>query len=88
MSLDLNISPYLDYSKKLILKKRKGVGGTMFCHQENNCYFAEYGFTDLVLLKASLIHYLIKDRAIIGFLNFESIQETDDIGTARFRLIT
>ncbi len=58
---DNSFSAYYNLSLQLKNKPRKGYG-TMFRHQlETFAILMEYGFTDMVLLKASLIHDLVED---------------------------
>ena len=75
--LDGNFRPYLEYALMLTKIKRKGLGN-MFRHQiETMAILLEYGYTDTVLLKASLIHDFIEDAQKIDFRNTEKIKTLD-----------
>jgi (p)ppGpp synthase/HD superfamily hydrolase len=59
---DLNIAPYVQLAYPLIDKQRK-MGGNMFRHcMSVFSVLIDYGYTDKVLLKASVIHDLIEDE--------------------------
>jgi len=78
---------YLPYSLKLKAKPRRG-GGNMFRHQmETFAVLLEYGYTDPVLLKASLIHDLIEDGEEIGFTRYEEIKALDADGPEVLALV-
>lgn len=73
-----SLHPYINLSLQLKQKLRKGYG-TMFRHQlETFAILLEYGFTDSVLLKASLLHDLIEDVKDINENNIVQIDEEGD----------
>lgn len=73
----LLLTDYFNFSLKLVDKKRKGTGN-MYRHQvETFAILLEYGYTDTVLLKASLIHDIIED---IPSFNTNEIIEKDQDG--------
>jgi (p)ppGpp synthase/HD superfamily hydrolase len=85
--MDINIWPYIDLSRSLITKKRKG-NGNMFRHQvETFAILLEYGYADPVLLKASLIHDLFEDGNKVGFYDFGSVINIDKDGKAVYDLV-
>lgn len=58
---DLYLAPYVQISTALIGKERRS-GGNMFRHQMDTfAILLDYGYTDSVLLKASLIHDVVED---------------------------
>ncbi|MBQ5781704.1 MAG: hypothetical protein IIW10_07155 [Spirochaetaceae bacterium] len=58
---DLYLAPYVQISTTLIGKERRS-GGNMFRHQMDTfAILLDYGYTDSVLLKASLIHDVVED---------------------------
>lgn len=82
-----DIRPYLSYSQLLTAKPRRG-GGNMFRHQmETLAILLEYGYTQPVLLKASLIHDLIEDGEEISFSAFDEIADIDNDGAAVLALV-
>ncbi len=57
----LTLAPYIQLSIALIDKPRKCLGN-IFRHQHATfCILIDYGYTDHILLKASIIHDLIED---------------------------
>ena len=85
--MDINIWPYIDLSRSLIIKKRKG-NGNMFRHQvETFAILLEYGYDDPVLLKAALIHDLFEDGHKVGFYDFSSVINTDEDGKEVYDLV-
>jgi (p)ppGpp synthase/HD superfamily hydrolase len=79
--------PYLELSRILSHKKRKGTGN-MFRHQlETFAILLEYGYKDPILLKAAIIHDLIEDGQKVGFTNFESIITADEDGKEVYDLV-
>lgn len=85
--MDINIWPYIDLSRSLIIKKRKGTGN-MFRHQvETFAILIEYGYDDPILLKASLIHDLFEDGHVVGFYDFGSVIDTDKDGKEVYDLV-
>lgn len=85
--MDINIWPYIELSRLLIKKERKGFGN-MFRHQfETFVILIEFGYSDPVLLKAALIHDLFEDGEKIGFLKFESIKDIDEDGKNVYELV-
>ncbi|MDR3200242.1 MAG: hypothetical protein LBT68_02175 [Spirochaetales bacterium] len=71
------LAPYMQLATALIGKTRDG-GGNMFRHQfDTLATLIDYGYTDSVLLKASLVHDLIEDvpdfnRNLLLSIDFES----------------
>jgi len=58
---EINLAPYIQVGSSLIAKKRKS-GGNMFRHQcETLSILLNYGYTNPILLKASLIHDVVED---------------------------
>jgi (p)ppGpp synthase/HD superfamily hydrolase len=85
--MNINIWPYIDLSRSLIIKKRRG-NGNMFRHQvETFTILLEYGYDDPVLLKAALIHDLFEDGHKVGFNNFGSVVTTDKDGKEVYDLV-
>ena len=86
--MDVNIWPYVELSRLLIKKERKGFGN-MFRHQfETFVILLEYGYEDPVLLKAALIHDLFEDGHKVGFSSFETIISIDTDGKDVYDLVT
>lgn len=57
----IHLTPYMQIGKVLIGKRRES-GGNMFRHQvDTMSVLVDYGYTDSILLKASLIHDVIED---------------------------
>lgn len=82
-----DLNAYLPYSLKLATKPRRG-GGNMFRHQiETLAILLEYGYTDPVLLKASVIHDLVEDGKKVGFQAFDEIITVDKDGPAVLALV-
>ena len=85
--MDIDVWPYLELSRLLVKKKRKGFGN-MFRHQlETFGILLEYGYTDPVLLKASLIHDLFEDGDGVGFNKFEEVISIDHDGRKVYDLV-
>ena len=79
--------PYITYSLKLTARPRNG-GGNMFRHQmETLAILLEYGYTDPIILKASLIHDLVEDGDIIGLTAFDEILRIDEDGKQVLELV-
>lgn len=79
-----SLHPYINLALQLKSKTRKGYG-TMFRHQlETFAILVEYGFTDSVLLKASLIHDVVED---VPDFNEQEIIAIDDNGHVVFQLV-
>jgi (p)ppGpp synthase/HD superfamily hydrolase len=86
--MDVNIWPYIELSRYLIKKERKGLGN-MFRHQfETFVILLEYGYEDPVLLKAALIHDLFEDGHKVGFSAFETVISVDTDGQEVYNLVT
>ncbi len=82
-----DIRPYLSYALHLAAKPRKGIGN-MFRHQmETFAILLEFGYTDLVLLKAALIHDIVEDGKKVGFTAIDDIEKTDEDGPAVMALV-
>jgi (p)ppGpp synthase/HD superfamily hydrolase len=82
-----DILPYLPYSLHLAAKPRRG-GGNMFRHQmETLAILMEYGYTEPVLLKASLIHDLLEDGHKVDFRTHQEIAAIDGDGPAVLELV-
>jgi GTP pyrophosphokinase len=85
--MNINIWPYIELSRSLIKKSRRGYGN-MFRHQfETFSILIEYGYEDPVLLKASLIHDLFEDGQKVGFSQFESVKTIDEDGKEVYDLV-
>jgi (p)ppGpp synthase/HD superfamily hydrolase len=85
--MNADFCPYLELSRILSHKKRKGAGN-MFRHQlETFAILLEYGYEDPVLLKAAIIHDLIEDGQKVGFTDFESIITADEDGKEVYDLV-
>lgn len=83
----LNLWPYIELSRHLVKKERKGFGN-MFRHQiETFAILIEFGYDDPVLLKASLIHDLFEDGHTVGFTEFDSVITTDEDGKEVYELV-
>ncbi|MCL2762190.1 MAG: HD domain-containing protein [Treponema sp.] len=58
---ETRLAPYIQLATVLIGKARSG-GGNMFRHQlDTMAILIDYGYTDSVLLKASIVHDVIED---------------------------
>ncbi len=80
----ITFAPYIFLASQLISKLRKS-GGTMFRHQISTFgILVEYGYTDPVLLKASLIHDVPED--VKGF-NLNLIRTADSDGESVLNLV-
>ena len=85
--MNINIWPYIELSRALINKRRRG-NGNMFRHQlETFAILLEYGYKDPVLLKAALIHDLFEDGQRVGFSDFQSVISIDEDGKEVFELV-
>jgi GTP pyrophosphokinase len=85
--MNINLWPYIELSRLLIKKKRRGTGN-MFRHQiETFAILLEYGYEDPILLKASLIHDLFEDGEKVGFSSFEGVMTIDEDGKEVFDLV-
>jgi len=85
--MNTNLWPYLELSRYLVKKKRKGFGN-MFRHQmETFAILIEFGYEDPVLLKAALIHDLLEDGVKVGFTEFDTIISTDEDGNDVYNLL-
>lgn len=85
--LHSHLSPYLPYSLLLVAKPRRG-GGNMFRHQmETLAILLEYGYTEPVLLKASLIHDLLEDGKQVDYQAYEEIAKIDEDGAEVLALV-
>jgi len=85
--MDINLWPYIELSRFLIKKKRRGFGN-MFRHQlDTFVILVEYGYNDPVLLKASLIHDLFEDGKKVGFTDFDSVRTADSDGDEVYELV-
>jgi (p)ppGpp synthase/HD superfamily hydrolase len=85
--MSINIWPYIELSRVLIKKERRGFGN-MFRHQmETFAILVEFGYNDPVLLKAALIHDLFEDGQKVGFTDFDKVKTTDHDGVEVFELV-
>jgi (p)ppGpp synthase/HD superfamily hydrolase len=85
--MNTNLWPYIELSRCLFKKERKGFGN-MFRHQlETFSILIENGYDNSVLLKASLIHDLIEDGHKVGFTDFEKVITTDEDGQEVYNLV-
>jgi len=85
--MDVNIWLYVELSRSLIKKERKGFGN-MFRHQfETFVILLEYGYEDPVLLKAALIHDLFEDGHKVGFSGFDTVISVDTDGKEVYNLV-
>ena len=85
--MNTNLWPYIELSRYLVKKERKGFG-TMFRHQvETFAILIEFGYDDPVLLKAALIHDLFEDGHKVGFTVFDTVITTDDDGKEVYNLV-
>jgi (p)ppGpp synthase/HD superfamily hydrolase len=85
--MNINLWPYLDLSRLLIKKERRGFGN-MFRHQmETFAILVEFGYSDPVLLKAALIHDLFEDGPKVGFTAFHTVITTDEDGQDVYDLV-
>ncbi len=83
----LNLSPYLPFSLHLAAKPRRG-SGNMFRHQmETLAILLEYGYTEPVLLKASLIHDLLEDGELVDYHAYDEIATIDEDGAKVLALV-
>jgi len=86
-TLHTNLFPYLSLSLKLADKPRRG-GGNVFRHQmETLAILLEYGYTEPVLLKSSLIHDLLEDGTHVDCHTFEDIATNDEDYAAVLALV-
>ena len=80
-------STYLSLSLKLASKPRRG-GGNMFRHQmETLAILLEYGYTEPILLKSSLIHDLLEDGAYVDHHTLDDIATIDEDGPKVLTLV-
>ncbi len=80
--IDLSVSPYLQLAYRLVDVPRK-YHGNMFRHQGATFFILiDYGYTDHVLLKASIIHDILEDTPTKP----EEIERLDD-GAAVLALV-
>jgi len=85
--MNINLWPYIELSRFLRTKKRKG-NGNMFRHQlETFAILLDYGYEDPVLLKAALIHDLFEDGQKVGFSDFENVITVDEDGKEVYDLV-
>jgi (p)ppGpp synthase/HD superfamily hydrolase len=85
--MDINIWPYIELSRFLINKERRGFGN-MFRHQfDTFVILLEHEYNDPILLKASLIHDLFEDGPKVGFFDFESVKTVDADGDLVYDLV-
>ena len=84
---DFNIWPYLSLAISLKDKKRKGVG-TMFRHQlETFTILLEYGYSNRILLKASILHDYIEDGTDSRNVLQQRIRQLDSDGKEVLHLV-
>jgi GTP pyrophosphokinase len=85
--MNINLWPYLELSRCLVKKERKGFGN-MFRHQiETLSILIENGYDDPVLLKAALIHDLLEDGHKVGFNDFDKVITIDEDGKEVYDLV-
>lgn len=85
--MEINIWPYIEFSRLLAVKKRKGFGN-MFRHQfETLAILIEYGYSDPVIIKASLLHDILEDGTKIGISDLERIITIDEDGREVYSLV-
>jgi GTP pyrophosphokinase len=85
--MNFDLWPYIELSRHLVKKERKGFGN-MFRHQiETFAILIEMGYTDPVLLKAALIHDLIEDGQKVGFIDFDKVISADTDGPEVYDLV-
>lgn len=79
-----HLAPYIQLATALIGKSREG-GGNMFRHQIDTMgTLIDYGYTDSVLLKASIVHDLIED---IPDFNHNTLMSIDYESPAVYQLV-
>jgi (p)ppGpp synthase/HD superfamily hydrolase len=79
-----HLAPYIQLATALIGKSREG-GGNMFRHQiDTMAILLDYGYTDPVLLKASIVHDLIED---IPDFSHNTLMNIDYDGPAVYNLV-
>lgn len=87
MRSKINIWPYIELATVLKNKQRKGFGN-MFRHQiETFGILVEFGYTNPLLLKASLIHDLYEDGSEVGFTSFKDVLDIDEDGKEVYKLV-
>ncbi|PIE98716.1 MAG: hypothetical protein CR988_02070 [Treponema sp.] len=80
----IHLAPYMQLATALIGKPREA-GGNMFRHQVDTMgILVDYGYTDSILLKASLIHDLIED---IEDFNVNEILNIDSESGEVYKLV-
>jgi GTP pyrophosphokinase len=85
--MDISLWSYIELSRFLIKKERRGFGN-MFRHQlETFAILLEYGYEDPVLLKAALIHDLFEDGHKVGFTMFDKVKTIDSDGREVYNLV-
>jgi (p)ppGpp synthase/HD superfamily hydrolase len=79
-----HLAPYIQLATALIGKAREG-GGNMFRHQiDTMATLIDYGYTDSVLLKASIVHDLLED---IPEFSHNTVMEIDYESPAVYDLV-
>ena len=81
---EIHLAPYIQLATVLIGKARIG-GGNMFRHQlDTMAILIDYGYTDSILLKASIVHDIIED---IPDFNHNLLLSIDFEGHAVYELV-
>lgn len=81
---NMHLAPYIQLASALIGKRRRN-GGNMFRHQIDTFgILLDYGYSDSVLLKASVIHDLIED---VPDFDRDRILEIDDESIEVYKLV-
>jgi (p)ppGpp synthase/HD superfamily hydrolase len=79
-----HLAPYIQLAVALIGKAREG-GGNMFRHQiDTMAKLIDYGYTDPVLLKASIVHDVIED---VPNFSHNTLMNVDSDGPAVYDLV-
>lgn len=85
--MNINLWPYIELSRCLVKKERKGFGN-MFRHQiETLSILIENGYDDPKMLKAALTHDLLEDGHKVGFNDFEKVKTIDEDGMEVYNLV-
>jgi (p)ppGpp synthase/HD superfamily hydrolase len=80
---------YINYARELAKIPRKSGVGSQFTHQIAVWgLLLEFGYSDKILLEASLIHDLFEDGPKVGFTDFEKVKAIGKGGAAVFDLVS
>jgi len=80
--------PYFQIARSLAPLRRKSKIGNQFRHSVDAFgILIEYGYSESILLKASIIHDIVEDGPKVGFHRFTEIQNIDTEGAEVLKLV-